>query len=185
MPAAEHGSRILPEKAYRLDAPPGAELRRAARPFNPSRNPIRKHRHVMQQLLLHLSEAPAQTLENFAPGSNAEVLASASRLACRRGGGTLRLPVGSEWLRQEPSAARGGAVHRNGAGRTLLLGPRARARSFGSGRTAAAGDRGGRRAAAHRGRAGNAVPPIPAAARGRRARARGGRRGARRSRLAR
>lgn len=29
----------------------------------------------MQQLLLHLSEPPAQTLENFAPGSNAEVLA--------------------------------------------------------------------------------------------------------------
>src|SRR6185295_7792259 len=29
----------------------------------------------MQQLLLHLSEAPAQTLENFVPGSNAEVLA--------------------------------------------------------------------------------------------------------------
>ena len=31
--------------------------------------------HVMQQLLLRLSEPPAQTLENFAPGSNAEVLA--------------------------------------------------------------------------------------------------------------
>lgn len=29
----------------------------------------------MQQLLLHLSEPPPQTLENFAPGSNAEVLA--------------------------------------------------------------------------------------------------------------
>lgn len=29
----------------------------------------------MQQLLLHLSEPPAQTLENFAPGSNAEALA--------------------------------------------------------------------------------------------------------------
>ena len=29
----------------------------------------------MQQLLLHLSEPPAQTLENFAPGSNAEVVA--------------------------------------------------------------------------------------------------------------
>ena len=29
----------------------------------------------MQQLLLRLSEPPAQTLENFAPGSNAEVLA--------------------------------------------------------------------------------------------------------------
>jgi DnaA family protein len=29
----------------------------------------------MQQLLLHLSEPPAQTLENFVPGSNAEVLA--------------------------------------------------------------------------------------------------------------
>ena len=29
----------------------------------------------MQQLLLHLSEPPTQTLENFAPGSNAEVLA--------------------------------------------------------------------------------------------------------------
>jgi len=29
----------------------------------------------MQQLLLHLSEPPVQTLENFAPGSNVEVLA--------------------------------------------------------------------------------------------------------------
>lgn len=74
VPAAVHGSRILPEKAYRLDALPGANC--ASRATNQSLSQsIRKRRHVMQQLLLHLSEAPAQTLENFVPGSNAEVLA--------------------------------------------------------------------------------------------------------------
>jgi hypothetical protein len=74
VPAAVHGSRILPEKAYRLDALPDANC--ASRATNQSLSQsIRKRRHVMQQLLLHLSEAPAQTLENFVPGSNAEVLA--------------------------------------------------------------------------------------------------------------
>ena len=151
------------------------ELRRAARPIRPSRNRSGSVAHVMQQLLLDLSAPPAQRWTTSRRAAMPK-RGRAPRLACGRGGGALRLSCGGRAAVARPICCARRRRQSQGAGRTLLLCPRARARELWI-RTAqlpqviAMDDV----PAADRGRAGNAVPPIPAAARGRRAPARGGR----------